>query len=100
MWHRFEPFSNKVSNIFPGELGHLSRELAPYAKSIVGVDISQGMVDQYNKRVSDQGIPPEEMKAVRAHLKGIEGELDNAKFDVVIVCVFTTALFLRLTIHL
>ena len=39
-------------------------------KSIVGVDISQGAVDQYNAQASNQGLAPEEMKAViRKHLK-------------------------------
>ena len=33
-------------------------------------------------------IPPEEMKAIRAQLKGVEGELDNAKFDVVVVSCY------------
>ncbi|KDQ59749.1 hypothetical protein JAAARDRAFT_33321 [Jaapia argillacea MUCL 33604] len=63
--------------------GLLSRNLAAHTKSIVGADISQGMVDQYNLRVSNQGIAPEEMKAIRVELKGQEGELDGAKFDVV-----------------
>ncbi|TCD63972.1 deoxycytidyl transferase [Steccherinum ochraceum] len=64
--------------------GLTSRELAPYVKSIVGVDISQGMVDLFNRRVANQGILPEEMKAVKVELKGEEGELDGQKFDVVI----------------
>ena len=42
----------------------ISRYLAPYTKSIVGVDISQGMVGRYNRRVNNHGIPPEEMKVV------------------------------------
>ncbi|KAG5727411.1 hypothetical protein E4T56_gene11935 [Termitomyces sp. T112] len=64
--------------------GLVSRELAPYTKRIVGVDISQGMVDQYNLRVRNQGIPPEEMQAFRAELKGEAGELGDEKFDVII----------------
>lgn len=65
--------------------GMVSRELCSYVKSVVGVDISQGMVDQFNRRVEEQGIPPEEMKAVKAELKGEETELEGAKFDVIIV---------------
>ncbi|TFY81473.1 hypothetical protein EWM64_g2537 [Hericium alpestre] len=61
-----------------------ARELAAHAKALVGVDISQGMVDVYNARVANQGIAPEEMRAVRAALKGEEGELGGAKFDVVV----------------
>lgn len=67
-------------------LGLISKELAPYAKSIVGVDISQGVVDRYNLSVSNQGIPPEEMRAVCAELKGGDEELDGLKFDVITVC--------------
>ncbi|KAJ8463983.1 hypothetical protein ONZ45_g17395 [Pleurotus djamor] len=42
--------------------GLVSRELASHTKQIVGVDITQNFVDEFNKRVSDQGISPEEMK--------------------------------------
>lgn len=62
----------------------MSRQLAPCCKSILGVDISQGMVDQYNTRVHNQGIPPEDMRALCIELKGEEGELDGLKFDVVL----------------
>lgn len=48
------------------------------------------MVDQYNKRVNDQGIPPEEMRAVAMELKGSDNELDGAKFDVIIVRFLST----------
>ncbi|KAL1735653.1 S-adenosyl-L-methionine-dependent methyltransferase [Schizophyllum commune] len=34
--------------------GVVSREIAPSVKSILGVDISQGMVDQFNKRGTDK----------------------------------------------
>jgi hypothetical protein len=44
------------------------------------------MVDQYNTRVQNQGIPYDEMKAICVELKGEEGELDGAKFDVIVVC--------------
>lgn len=66
--------------------GLISRELAPYAKSIVGIDISQSMVDCYNRKVFNQGIPPEEMKAVCAELRGEAEELGGLKFDVITVC--------------
>jgi hypothetical protein len=63
----------------------MSRDLAPRVNTIVGVDISQGMVDQYNKRANDLGVLPEKMTAVCAELKGEEGELDGRKFDVIVV---------------
>ena len=77
--------SDHILTFFIISTGTTSRELAPYVKSIVGVDISQGMVDVFNQRVANQGIPPEEMKAIRAELKGDDSELDGTKFDVIIV---------------
>lgn len=65
--------------------GLVSQALAPYCKKIMGVDISQGMVDWYNMRVRNQGIESEEMEAVCVELKGAEDELDGVKFDVAIV---------------
>jgi len=50
----------------------------------VGVDISEAMVKQYNRRVEDQGIPPEEMQAFCTELKGTAEELDGVKFDVIV----------------
>lgn len=68
--------------------GVMSRELAPEVKSVVGVDISQGMVDQYNLRVSNQGISPDEMSAICAELKGEAGELEDRRFHVAVVRSF------------
>lgn len=65
--------------------GLVSLPLVPYVKSILGVDISQGVVDKYNKRAIGQGFDPTKMSAVRFELKGVEGELDNKKFDVIVV---------------
>ena len=65
--------------------GLISRELAPYAKTIVGIDITQALVDNYNHRVANQGISSDEMRAICTELKGVEGELDGLKFDVVVV---------------
>ncbi|KAL4254415.1 S-adenosyl-L-methionine-dependent methyltransferase superfamily protein [Abortiporus biennis] len=64
--------------------GLVSRELSSHVKTVVGVDISQGMVDQYNLRVSNQGISPDEMKAVCIELKGSGEELDGTKFDLIV----------------
>ncbi|KAF9809245.1 hypothetical protein IEO21_07474 [Rhodonia placenta] len=64
--------------------GLISRELCPYVKSIVGVDISPGMVEQFNLRASNQGLAPEEMQAVCVELKGSTNELNGQKFDVIV----------------
>ena len=52
---------------------------------IIIVSFTQSQVKQYNLRVENQGIPPEEMRAVCAELKGTAEELDGLKFDVVVV---------------
>ncbi|KAJ4470923.1 hexaprenyldihydroxybenzoate methyltransferase [Lentinula aciculospora] len=76
-----------------------SRFLAPYVKSIIGVDISQEMVDRYNKRVENQGISQEEMRAICVPEElldtSIDQESDNrlkkllgdVEFDVAICCM-------------
>ena len=67
-------------------LGLVSQALAPYCKKIVGVDISQGMVDEFNSRVDNQGIPREEMHAVCLNILTGDGELSGQLFDVIVVC--------------
>ncbi|KAI0792970.1 S-adenosyl-L-methionine-dependent methyltransferase [Irpex lacteus] len=64
--------------------GLISRELCPYVKSIVGVDISHNAVDVYNTRARQQGLEPEEMRAVCVNLVEEEEELKGARFDVII----------------
>lgn len=66
----------------------MSRELLPYVGSIVGVDISQRMVDEYNHRAANQGLTTDEMRAVWVDvLNSEEGEVRNMKgsFDVIVV---------------
>ena len=72
-----------------GRVGLISQVLAPYCKKIVGVDISPRTVEYYNTRVHNQGISPEEMKAVCVDLRGEEGELEGVKFDLVVVSSFS-----------
>lgn len=59
--------------------------LAPYAKSIVGVDVSEGSVARFNKRVSDLGFSPGDFHAVSIKLTEDDALLDGVKFDVVMV---------------
>lgn len=61
----------------------MSRNLAPYTRQIVGIDISQGMVDYYNQRVFNQGIPSDQMRAICVGDE--ERELGDQKFDVIVV---------------
>ncbi|KAF5373592.1 hypothetical protein D9758_000800 [Tetrapyrgos nigripes] len=83
------PFDDETTTVldFACGTGLNSRQLAPYVKSIIGVDISQKMVNKYNERVSNQGIPFDEMKAICVDLRGADEELDGMKFDVVMCCM-------------
>jgi hypothetical protein len=57
--------------------------LAPHCKSIVGVDISQGMANSYNKRMQGLGIT--KARALRAELHPDEPQLTGEKFDAILV---------------
>ncbi|KAJ7778728.1 S-adenosyl-L-methionine-dependent methyltransferase [Mycena maculata] len=80
------PFDEDTTTVmdFACGTGLISRGLAPYCKSVVGVDINQAMVDHFAERINNQGIPPEEMRVVCADLKGDDSELDGEKFDVIV----------------
>ncbi|CEL54548.1 putative methyltransferase C1347,09 OS=Schizosaccharomyces pombe (strain 972 / ATCC 24843) GN=SPBC1347.09 PE=3 SV=1 [Rhizoctonia solani AG-1 IB] len=68
--------------------GLLSQGLAPYTKTLIGVDISPKSVDYYNERVANQGIPPEEMRAICTELveRGTSDAdpFDGIEFDVIV----------------
>ncbi|KAJ4000212.1 S-adenosyl-L-methionine-dependent methyltransferase [Lentinula boryana] len=78
-----------------------SRVLASHVKTIIGADISQEMVDRYNKRVANQGISEEEMRAVcipgellddtsvdqEEHNLQLKKLLGGVEFDVAICCM-------------
>ncbi|KAF9228820.1 S-adenosyl-L-methionine-dependent methyltransferase [Gyrodon lividus] len=54
-------------------------------KLIVGVDISQAMVDRYNKTVNDNGVSLEEMHAICVtELREDEKQLEGMTFDVIV----------------
>ncbi|KAB5595193.1 Methyltransferase domain containing protein [Ceratobasidium theobromae] len=68
--------------------GLVSQALAPHTKTIIGVDISPKSVSYYNDRVANQGIPPEEMKAICVELvergAGEADVFDGVQFDVIV----------------
>ncbi|KAI6046689.1 S-adenosyl-L-methionine-dependent methyltransferase [Pisolithus marmoratus] len=81
------PFAEEETTVmdFACGTGLISRELAPHAKSIVGVDISQNMVDMYNLSVHNQGISPDEMRAVCiSAIKEDDEHLKGMTFDVIV----------------
>ncbi|KAH8929572.1 S-adenosyl-L-methionine-dependent methyltransferase [Atractiella rhizophila] len=64
--------------------GLVAQELSSGTKVIVGVDISEKMVEDFNTRVYNQGISKEEMRAVL--VKDLQSELKEQKADLVICC--------------
>jgi len=79
-------FDKDVTNVmeYACGTGLVSGNLAPYVKSILGVDISQGVVDLFNKRFADKDADQKRFRAIRVELKGDDGELENEKFHVII----------------
>ncbi|QRW26838.1 methyltransferase domain protein [Rhizoctonia solani] len=68
--------------------GLLSQQLAPHTKTLIGVDISPKSVEYYNERVANQGIPPEEMRAICTELvernTSDTDPFDGVEFDVIV----------------
>jgi SAM-dependent methyltransferase len=71
--------------------GLISQALAAHTASIVGADVSQGMVDTYNMRVADHGIGPDEMRAVvvPSSFDDLANTLCEHLFEVAVVCMLT-----------
>ncbi|KAJ3995243.1 S-adenosyl-L-methionine-dependent methyltransferase [Lentinula boryana] len=80
----FDPSSTTALDFACGS-GLSTRSYAPYVKSVLGVDISQKMLDRYIKQAHDNGLA-DKMSCVCTELKSEVSELDGVKFDV-ITCV-------------
>ncbi|CAF3376568.1 unnamed protein product [Rotaria socialis] len=83
------PFdSNKTELLdFACGPGLIAFELLPNVKRIVGADSAPGMVEVFNRTVTEQGLSTEKIHCVEiGALKGDESDLDGALFDV-IICV-------------
>ena len=66
-------------------IGLVTRELVPYVKNIIGVDISSGSIDKFNENVVKHQLPESKIQGKCLELKGQEGELNDQKFDVILV---------------
>ncbi|KAL0581103.1 hypothetical protein V5O48_000892 [Marasmius crinis-equi] len=78
------PFDKDTSEVmdFGCGNGFNASLLVPHAKSILGVDVSSGMVDEFNSNIQKWGLADEgKISAVRVDLT--EGGLDNKKFDII-----------------
>jgi predicted methyltransferase len=52
----------------------------------LGVDISEGMIKKFDELIEDEGL--KNTRTVVTELKGADGELNNARFDVIIVSYY------------
>ncbi|KAK1231983.1 hypothetical protein PQX77_004879 [Marasmius sp. AFHP31] len=78
------PFDKNTSEVmdFGCGNGFNASLLVPHAKTILGVDVSSGMVDEFNKNVKKWGLGEDgNISAIHANLT--EGGLDGRKFDII-----------------
>ncbi|KAG7095860.1 hypothetical protein E1B28_006552 [Marasmius oreades] len=80
------PFNKEKTTVleYACGTGLVSNELVPYCKSLVGVDISEGMIKEFVKRFEKQELPPTKVRGICQELKGEQGELNGETFDVVV----------------
>ncbi|CAB37440.1 hexaprenyldihydroxybenzoate methyltransferase, Coq3 variant [Schizosaccharomyces pombe] len=67
--------------------GLISQHLFPYCKQIVGIDVSQDMVDVYNEKFRKMNIPKERACAYVLSLDDLDGNGDepfSTEFDAVV----------------
>ncbi|DAA76591.1 TPA_exp: Uncharacterized protein A8136_7268 [Trichophyton benhamiae CBS 112371] len=70
--------------------GSMTRALLPHVSEAIGIDISQNMVEEYNKNIAALGLPTNKMFAKKGNLlsdKPSEGfsEPEYFNFDLVII---------------
>ncbi|KAL2817531.1 S-adenosyl-L-methionine-dependent methyltransferase [Aspergillus granulosus] len=58
--------------------GTVSKALAPYATQTIGLDLSSGMVAEYNKAAADMGLSPARMHAYQYNLLANDTDTDSA----------------------
>lgn len=66
----------------------LAKALAPYVSTLRGIDISEGMVEQYNAAAQRQGLSEKQMRGVRGDLLADSTELNEPDlfgFDVAVM---------------
>ncbi|KAL0066498.1 hypothetical protein AAF712_006541 [Marasmius tenuissimus] len=78
------PFNKNTSEVmdFGCGNGFNASLLVPHAKTILGIDVSSGMVDEFNKNVKKWGIA-EDGNISAIHVDLTEGGLDGRKFDII-----------------
>lgn len=71
----------------------MAKVLAPHCKSILGVDISQSMVDQFNSMAKESALE-DKLVAIRADLSSddVPQSLQGKEFDVIFVSLLMASL--------
>jgi len=64
--------------------GLMSQQLAPHCKEILGCDNDAKAVELYNTAALNQGLAPEEMRAICVDPSAGGGVLQGKKFDVIL----------------
>ncbi|KAG6335515.1 hypothetical protein ID866_3569 [Astraeus odoratus] len=81
------PFDKEKTAVmdFACGTGNISEELEAHVKSIIGVDISQRVVDIYNRNANERRVSPDVRSAVCvAELKENEAQLQGRAFDLIV----------------
>jgi SAM-dependent methyltransferase len=71
--------------------GPITVLLAPHCKSVIGVDISPGMVAAFERNMKSKSISNTQTYSVKQGLLPEEAQLAGQKFDAIVVCSYLSA---------
>ncbi|KAG8940076.1 hypothetical protein FRC03_005796, partial [Tulasnella sp. 419] len=80
---KLDPETTSVMDFACGT-GLVSINLVPYVNEVIGVDISDAMVEKYNEKASMDELSAKKMKAVLLDISKDKEKLGGKKFDVII----------------
>ncbi|KAG8911749.1 hypothetical protein FRC02_006432 [Tulasnella sp. 418] len=80
---KLDPETTSVMDFACGT-GLVSINLVPYVKEVIGVDISEAMVEKYNEKASLNEVSAKKMKAVLLDISKDKEGLGGKKFDAII----------------
>ncbi|EEB90505.1 hypothetical protein MPER_11280 [Moniliophthora perniciosa FA553] len=55
--------------------GLVANVLVPHSKALTGIDISEGMINQFTQRFEKQGLSSDKVRGIRKELKGEPGDV-------------------------
>ncbi|KAG8938724.1 hypothetical protein FRC03_006983 [Tulasnella sp. 419] len=83
---KLDPETTSVMDFACGT-GLVSINLVPYVKEVIGVDISEAMVEKYNEKASLNEVSAKKMKAVLLDISKDKEGLGGKKFDAIIPAI-------------